>query len=109
MAGRTALPQTHKPALNIGYRRPRVGNLSAHITPTACSDLRPSISITIPALVTTFAFGVAGAALTVGLGVFMMVDNRRRDAREGVRRRALDVSTEKRREGPKAPEFRWFL
>ena len=63
----------------------------------------------IPALITTAAFGAAGASLTLLLGAFMIFDNKRRDAREGVVRKARDVSTEKLREGPKSPEFRWFL
>ena len=63
----------------------------------------------IPALITTAAFGGAGAAITLLLGMFMIIDNKRRDRREGVVRKATDVSTEKLREGPKAPEFRWFL
>ena len=63
----------------------------------------------IPALITTAAFGAAGAGITLLLGAYMMFDNRRRDAREGIVRRATDVSTEKLREGPRAPEFRWFL
>ncbi|KAI0753295.1 MFS general substrate transporter [Daedaleopsis nitida] len=62
-----------------------------------------------PALVTTAAFGVAGAALTLLLGAYMVLDNRRRDRREGVVRKARDVSTEMLREGPRSPEFRWFL
>ncbi|TFK89517.1 MFS general substrate transporter [Polyporus arcularius HHB13444] len=63
----------------------------------------------IPALITTAAFGAAGAALTLLLGTYMIIDNRRRDAREGVVRKARDVSTQILREGPKSPEFRWFL
>ncbi|KAI0718578.1 MFS general substrate transporter [Cerioporus squamosus] len=63
----------------------------------------------IPALITTAAFGAAGAALTLLLGAFMIWDNKRRDAKEGVVRKARDVSTEMLREGPKSPQFRWFL
>lgn len=63
----------------------------------------------VPALITTAAFGVAGAALTLLLGAYMIFDNKRRDRREGVVRKARDVSTEMLREGPKSPEFRWFL
>ncbi|EJF61838.1 MFS general substrate transporter [Dichomitus squalens] len=63
----------------------------------------------IPALITTAAFGGTGAVITLLLGTYMIVDNKRRDRREGVVRKAVDVSTEKLREGPNAPEFRWFL
>ena len=62
-----------------------------------------------PALITTAVFGMAGASLTLLLGLFMIIDNKRRDRKEGVVRRAVDVSTEKLREGTNAPEFRWFL
>lgn len=62
-----------------------------------------------PALITTAVFGMTGASLTLLLGAYMVFDNRRRDAKEGVVRKARDVSTEKLREGPKSAEFRWFL
>ncbi|OMP87041.1 putative transporter [Diplodia seriata] len=63
----------------------------------------------VPALATTAAFGATGALLTLLLGAYMIVDNKRRDAKQGVKVRARDVSTEKLREGPKSPDFRWFL
>lgn len=63
----------------------------------------------LPALATTAAFGAVGVVLTLGLGAWMVVDNGRRDARQGVRVRARDVSTEKLREGPGSADFRWFL
>jgi hypothetical protein len=63
----------------------------------------------IPALATTAAFGACGCACAVLLGVFMVFDNRRRNARQGVDLSARDVSTEKLRDGPSNPEFRWFL
>ena len=62
-----------------------------------------------PALVTTAAFGAVGASITLVLWAYMVFDNRRRDRREGVVRTAREVSTEKLREGPRCPEFRWFL
>ena len=63
----------------------------------------------LPALATTAAFGVFGALTAGCLGVFMVIDNRRRDVRAGRKVRARDVSTNLLREGPKAEEFRWFL
>lgn len=62
----------------------------------------------IPALVTTAAFGGMGICLTLGLGVWMIFDNRRRDRGEGRRVRAIDIPTERMREGPESKEFRWF-
>ncbi|CAK1359515.1 unnamed protein product [Cercospora beticola] len=63
----------------------------------------------IPALATTAAFGGFGAVLTLLLGVWMIFDNRRRDSRQGgVKIRAIDVPTERLKDGPDCEEFRWF-
>jgi hypothetical protein len=63
----------------------------------------------IPALATTAAFGATGAVAALLLGIYMTVDNKRRNAKQGVSLGARDVSTEKLRDGPKSPDFRWFL
>jgi MFS family permease len=63
----------------------------------------------IPALATTAAFGATGAVAALLLGVYMTIDNKRRNSKQGVNLTARDVSTEKLRDGPKNPEFRWFL
>lgn len=63
----------------------------------------------VPALATTAAFGATGALLALLLGIFMTLDNKRRNSRQGVNLSARDVSTAKLRDGPKNPEFRWFL
>ena len=55
------------------------------------------------------AFGGLGALLTVLLGAWMMVDNKRRDIRQGVKLKARDVSTEKLRDGPATEDYRWFI
>lgn len=62
----------------------------------------------IPALATTAAFGGMGFILTLLLGAWMIVDNKRRDAKSGERLRAKDVPTEELRDGPAAENFRWF-
>lgn len=64
----------------------------------------------IPALATTAAFGGVGIVLTLGLGAFMIFDNRRRDKKQGLgmRMRGQDVSTELLRDGPRSPDFRWY-
>lgn len=62
----------------------------------------------IPALATTAAFGATGIVLTLGLGAFMIFDNQRRDREQGIRKRGPDVSTILMRDGPKAPDFRWY-
>lgn len=61
----------------------------------------------LPALTTTAAFGGTGLCLTLALGGWMMVDNRRRDRRQGVSLKAQDIPTERLREGPASVDFRW--
>jgi len=63
----------------------------------------------IPALATTAAFGATGCLCALLLGVYMVMDNKRRNAKQGVKLSARDVSTEKLRDGPRSPDFRWFL
>jgi MFS family permease len=64
----------------------------------------------IPALATTAAFGGAGSVLTLLLGAYMMWDNTRRDDRQGgVKVNPTEVPTEKLKEGPDSPDFRWCL
>ena len=63
----------------------------------------------IPALATTAAFGATGSVCALLLGTYMVIDNKRRNAKQGVNLSARDVSTEKLRDGPKNREFRWFL
>jgi uncharacterized membrane protein len=62
----------------------------------------------IPALITTAAFGGAGMVLTIALGVWMVYDNRRRDAAQGVALRARDIPTEYLKAGTESLSFRWF-
>lgn len=62
-----------------------------------------------PALITTAAFGGCGFVLTLLLGLWMIVDNKRRDRKQGVTSKAKDISTEQLRDGPAAEEYRWFL
>ena len=63
----------------------------------------------IPALATTAAFGGMGFCLTLGLGVYMMFDNKRRDMKQGVKLNVRDVPTALLRDGPAVKEFRWFF
>ena len=62
----------------------------------------------IPALATTAAFGGTGLVLTLILGAWMVIDNKRRDRQQGVKLNVRDIPTERLREGPAVPEFRWF-
>ncbi|THC94331.1 hypothetical protein EYZ11_006207 [Aspergillus tanneri] len=62
----------------------------------------------MPALITTAAFGGTGIVLTLILGAWMIIDNKRRNVKQGITLRALDVPTERLREGPANPDFRWF-
>lgn len=62
-----------------------------------------------PALIITAIFGVVGCLLTISLGVWMIMDNKRRDKKEGKRVAARDISTELLAEGPSHPGYRWHL
>lgn len=62
-----------------------------------------------PALITTAVFGATGCLIAASLGLYMMWDNARRNQRQGVNLSAKDVPTMKLRNGPKVPEFRFFL
>ena len=64
---------------------------------------------TLAALATTAAFGATGCLIVLLLGSYMVIDNARRNKAQGVNLSARDVSTEKLRDGPKSPDFRWFL
>ncbi|KAH9829796.1 transporter [Teratosphaeria destructans] len=61
----------------------------------------------IPALATTAAFGATGMVLTLILGVYTILDNKRRDRKQGKHLRARDVPTERLKEGPACADFRW--
>lgn len=64
----------------------------------------------LPALITTAAFGGAGLVLTLLFGAYMMWDNKRRDDRQGgVKVNPTEIPTEKLRDGPDSPDFRWCL
>lgn len=62
-----------------------------------------------PALITIASFGACGCLVAAMLGAFMMWDNKKRNSAQGVKLTAQDVPTMKLRDGPKVPEFRWFL
>lgn len=61
------------------------------------------------ALITTACFGACGCLIAGLLGGFMVWDNFRRNRRDGRKTTAADVPTQRLREGPSVPEFRWFL
>ncbi|KAK0702996.1 major facilitator superfamily domain-containing protein [Lasiosphaeria miniovina] len=63
----------------------------------------------LPALATTAAFGGLGLVLTLLFGAYMITDNKLRDRKQGVKVNPIDVPTEKLRDGPASPDFRWCL
>jgi MFS family permease len=63
----------------------------------------------VPALATTAAFGATGALCAGLLSLYMVFDNKRRDRKLGRTLDIREVPTELLRDGPSAPEFRWFL
>lgn len=80
-----------------------MGLVSSNIfTPASAPDY-------IPALATTAAFGAVGALCAGLLALFMVFDNKRRDRKLGRKLDISEVPTELLRDGPSAPEFRWFL
>ncbi|KAJ9131016.1 Major facilitator superfamily domain, general substrate transporter [Pleurostoma richardsiae] len=62
-----------------------------------------------PALITTACFGAVGCVLTLLLGAWMIIDNKRRDAREGRTVKAKEIPTELLADGPENPRYRWHL
>ena len=63
----------------------------------------------MPALATTAAFGGMGLTLTLLLGAWQIIDNKRRDVKAGRTIKARDIPTELLADGPANPEYRWFL
>ncbi|KAH7151667.1 putative MFS transporter [Dactylonectria estremocensis] len=63
----------------------------------------------LPALITTASFGATGCVCTLLLGLWMIHDNRSRDAKEGVKVKAKDIPTELLASGPESPSYRWYL
>lgn len=61
------------------------------------------------ALAITAAFGAVGCFLTLGLGLWMMLDNKRRDIEQGRKVSAQDVPTDLLAAGPQSGHYRWFL
>jgi len=60
-------------------------------------------------LATTAAFGACGFVLTLLLGAWILMDNHKRDRKQGVVVKAKDISTEKLKDGPAGEDYRWFL
>ncbi|KIW90676.1 uncharacterized protein Z519_08459 [Cladophialophora bantiana CBS 173.52] len=63
----------------------------------------------MPALLTTAIFGACGCLLTLLLGAWMIIDNQRRDTRDGRTVEAKDIPSELLAAGPASPDYRWFL
>ncbi|KAJ5579455.1 uncharacterized protein N7459_005440 [Penicillium hispanicum] len=63
----------------------------------------------MPALIAVAVFGATGACLAGLLGLYMWLDNQRRNLRDGETIHARDIPTERMRDGPSSPQFRWFL
>ncbi|KIW47279.1 uncharacterized protein PV06_02860 [Exophiala oligosperma] len=61
-----------------------------------------------PALITTAVFGACGCFLTLLLGAWMVIDNKRRDKRDGRTVKAIDIPSELLAEGPESAHYRWF-
>lgn len=62
----------------------------------------------LPALITTAVFGGCGCVLTLILGAWMIIDNKRRDAKAGRTIKAIDIPTTLLAAGPASDDYRWF-
>ena len=62
----------------------------------------------MPALVTTAVFGGCGCLLTLILGAWMVIDNKKRDAKAGRRIKAIDIPSDLLASGPASEDYRWF-
>ncbi|KAF9475984.1 MFS general substrate transporter [Pholiota conissans] len=62
----------------------------------------------IPALATSAAFGGLCLVLVASTGIYMRMENRRRNRAQGVEITAADVDTELLAEGPRSPSFRYM-
>lgn len=62
----------------------------------------------LPALITTAVFGGCGCLLTLILGAWMVIDNKKRDAKAGRKIKAVDIPSELLAAGPASDDYRWF-
>ncbi|KAF8807368.1 MFS general substrate transporter [Phlegmacium glaucopus] len=62
----------------------------------------------IPALATSAAFGGLCLLLVASTGIYMRIENRRRNKDQGVNITAADVNTEALGDGPRSPSFRYM-
>ncbi|KAF9535440.1 MFS general substrate transporter [Crepidotus variabilis] len=62
----------------------------------------------IPALATSAGFGGLCLCLVLGTGLYMRVENRRRNREQGVNITPADIPTEVLADGPKSPQFRYM-
>lgn len=62
----------------------------------------------VPALGITAGFGGAGILMVLGILSFMVLDNRRRNKKQGVNLTYRDVPTSEIYGGPSNPNFRWM-
>ncbi|KAI0018867.1 major facilitator superfamily domain-containing protein [Xylariomycetidae sp. FL0641] len=61
-----------------------------------------------PASITNLVCGFLGAVITLGLGLWMKLDNNRRNREQGVVLRAGDVPTRELQAGHRDPRWRWM-
>lgn len=62
----------------------------------------------VPALGITAGFGGAGILMVLGILLFMIFDNRRRNKQQGVNHTYRDVPTAELYDGPSNPKYRWM-
>jgi hypothetical protein len=63
----------------------------------------------VPASAISAGFGGVAALITLGVGLYMKIDNRKRNRRQGVNLKAVDVATSKLTAPyQKDPNWRWM-
>ena len=63
----------------------------------------------MPALIVNIAFLAAGIIMIICMGMYLRLDNRRRDKMQGVHLRAENVATRDLVGGWKDPNWRWTV
>lgn len=62
----------------------------------------------VPTLAATAACAATCIVFTLGLGLWMKNENRRRNKEQGINLKAEDVDTDMLQDGEKSPNWRWF-
>ena len=93
-------------AATVGFL---VGSANCSGIPSSLSFKSDTAPKYTPALIVNIAFLGAGIVMIVAMGVYLRLDNRRRDREQGVHLNAKDVPTQELVGGWKNPNWRWTV